>query len=99
MIYKVEFTPQGLDDISKLDKSVVKRIIQKIEWLAKNLDIIIPQLLKGEFKGMYKLVIGDWRVLYTADFKEKIITIHILGHRKDIYKKTKHRRGSKSEEE
>jgi len=37
LIYKVEFTPQGLDDISKLDKSVVKRIIQKIEWLAKNL--------------------------------------------------------------
>jgi len=67
--------------------------------LARNLDLIIPQLLKGEFKGMYKLVIGEWRVLYTADFAKKVITIHILGHRKDIYKKMKQIRRSISGEE
>lgn len=48
---------------------------------------------------MYKLVIGEWRVFYTADFAKKVITIHILGHRKDIYKKMKQIRRSIAGEE
>ena len=35
---------------------------------------------------MFKLVFGDWRVIYTSDFTNKIITVHLIGHRKEIYK-------------
>jgi mRNA-degrading endonuclease RelE of RelBE toxin-antitoxin system len=31
--YKVDFTPQALEDISKLDKAVIERVTRKIEWL------------------------------------------------------------------
>ncbi|MCK4233696.1 type II toxin-antitoxin system RelE/ParE family toxin, partial [candidate division WOR-3 bacterium] len=37
-------------------------------------------------KGMYKLRVGDWRIIYTVNQKTKVITIHMIGHRKEIYK-------------
>jgi len=84
--YKVDFTPQAFEDISKLDRSVIERITKKIEWLSESFDAVSPQALKGKFHGMFKLVVGDWRVIYTADFRNKIITVHLIGHRKEIYK-------------
>jgi len=47
VIYRVDFTPQALEDISKLDKPVAERVLRKIEWLSHNLDVISPQLLIG----------------------------------------------------
>jgi len=84
--YKVDFTLQALEDVSKLDRTVVERIMKKIDWLSEGLDVISPQALKGKFHGMFKLVIGDWRVIYTPDFANKSITIHLVGHRREIYK-------------
>ena len=86
MKYKVDFTPQALEDISKIDRTVSGRITKKIEWLSENLDEIGPQALKGKFHGMFKLVIGDWRAIYTADFSKKSIIVHLMGHRKEIYR-------------
>jgi len=39
--YKVDFTPQALEDISKLDRTVTGRITKKIEWLSESLDEIL----------------------------------------------------------
>ncbi len=86
MKYKVDFTLQALEDISKLDRTVITRITKKIEWLSESLDVVSPQALKGKFHGMFKLVIGDWRAIYTADFSNKTITVHLIGPRKEIYK-------------
>ena len=59
MKYKVDFTPQAFEDISKLDRTAITRITKKIEWLSESFDVISPQALKGKFHGMFKLVIGD----------------------------------------
>jgi mRNA interferase RelE/StbE len=84
--YKVDFAPQALEDLSKLDKAVIDRITKKIEWLSESLDVVGPQALKGRFQGLFKLVVGDWRVIYTADFTKKSITVHLVGHRREIYR-------------
>ncbi len=86
MKYKVDFTPQALEDISKLDRTVIERITKKIEWLSESLDVMGHQALKGRFQGLFKLVVGDWRVIYTADFTNKSITVHLVGHRREIYR-------------
>ena len=86
MRYKVDFTPQALEDTSKLDRNVIERVMKKIEWLSENLDSISPIALKRKFHRTFKLVIGNWRVIYTPDFANKAITIHLIGHRKEIYK-------------
>ena len=85
-MYSVEFSSHALDHVSRLDKAVSDRIIKKIEWLAAHFDAIIPQPLKGKFQGIYKLTVGDWRVFYTVNNTARIITVHLVGHRSEIYK-------------
>lgn len=86
MSYKVELTLQAQEDISKLDKAVAERLIRKIEWLSQNFESLVPQPLKGKFGGLFKLVIGDWRIIYSADFSKEILTVHLARHRSEVYK-------------
>lgn len=86
MSFKVELTLQAQEDISKLDKAVAERLIRKIEWLSQNFESVVPQPLKGKFGGLFKLVIGDWRVIYTADFGREILSVHLARHRSEVYK-------------
>lgn len=82
--YQVKFRDEAIDDLSRLDKPVAQRILDKTKWLAENFDSITPERLSGEFKELYKLRVGDWRVGYTAH--GDIITVHIIDHRSRIYK-------------
>jgi len=81
---EIEWSPEAVKDIEKLDKQIARRVVRKITWLAENYDHIVPEPLTGEFKGTYKLRVGDYRVVYTL--KNKIIVIQFIGHRKRIYK-------------
>jgi len=40
--------------------------------------------LSGEFKGVYKLRVGDWRVIYTVEGDS--IVVQGIGHRREIYR-------------
>jgi len=86
MSYKVEFTLQAEEDLSRLDKSIAQNIAHKIDWLSKNTGNIIPAPLKGKFKGKYKLRVGDWRVVYSFENSNKIITIYAVRHRNEVYR-------------
>ncbi|MBF0519956.1 MAG: type II toxin-antitoxin system RelE/ParE family toxin [Nitrospirae bacterium] len=68
-------------DLRKLDRSIVDRVISKIESLNEN---PIALSLTGTLKGCYKLPVGQWRVIYTIE-NDDIIVLNI-GHRKDIYR-------------
>ncbi len=85
MIYLVEYEPEAIADLEKLTKAVCERIVNKINWLAKNFDQITPQPLTAELSGFFKLRIGDYRVIYEFDPEKRIIFIDRIGHRKKIY--------------
>ena len=76
-------------ELARLDKPIAKRIVARIRWLAENLDNAKPIPLKGELTGLYKLREGDYRIIYEIIHKEKVILIHSLGHRREIYQKKK----------
>jgi len=40
--------------------------------------------LKGEDK-MYRLRVGDYRIVYTIEDNDKIIKVTRIGHRQDVY--------------
>ncbi|MFO0097824.1 MAG: type II toxin-antitoxin system RelE family toxin [Aphanizomenon sp.] len=85
MNYLVEYEPEALADLEKLTKSVCQRIVNKINWLAENLDQITPQPLTADLSGFFKLRVGDYRVIYEFDSDERIIFIDRVGHRREIY--------------
>ena len=50
-------------ELARLDKSIGRRIVARIAWLATNLDAIKPEALTGDLAGFYKLRMGDYRVI------------------------------------
>lgn len=61
------------------------RIGSKLDWLAAHLDEADTETLTGELHGLIKLRVGDYRVAYTVDRVAKVIRVHLIGHRGDIY--------------
>jgi mRNA interferase RelE/StbE len=83
-MYRVEFTSEAEDDLSRLNKPVAQRVLKKIRWLAENFEAITPEPLTGDLKGFYKLRVGDYRAFYT--FGPDEIVIHLVQHRREVYK-------------
>jgi len=83
--YKVEFTAQATDDLTRLDRTVAQRIIQKIGWFSENLQELVPEPLGGALKGLFKLRVGDYRAIYSLNQQQRLIVVHLIGHRRDIY--------------
>ena len=82
MVWKIEWHPKAFKKLKKFPFKVQKRIINKVGKLREN-----PFQFLDHFHGkLYKLRIGDYRMLIDVDFKEKIIRIQVLDHRKRIYK-------------
>ncbi len=81
------FTRDGDADFARLDKAVADRVLKKLKWLAENLDNITPEQLTGEWAGVFKLVIGDYRALYTFDKTQQTITVRVVKHRSEVYKR------------
>jgi len=84
--YKLDFSDEGKLSFSSLDKAVAQRILNKLKWLTQNIGAITPLPLKWNYEGLFKLRIGDWRVIYDINHDQKILTVHKAGHRSEIYK-------------
>ena len=82
-MYNLEWMPEARDDLGSLDKPIAQQILN---WLAENFDAITPESLTGEWKGLLKLRIGSYRALYTVNRTERRLTVHLIKHRREVYK-------------
>lgn len=85
-MYKVAYLDSVEKDFEGLDKPVVKRILDKIEKHLANDPYHLGKPLSGQFKGLWRYRIGDFRVIYKIADQEILIMIARVGHRKDVYK-------------
>jgi mRNA interferase RelE/StbE len=79
--------PQASDDLRCLGKPIAQRILHKLKWLSQNFNDLTPQKLTGDLRGFYRLRVGSYRVIYTVNQEEHQLVIHLIGHRRDIYKR------------
>ncbi len=86
MAYKAIWHEGSLEDLKKFDRTIAKKIVEKV----KNYLILDPAKLgiplKGNLKGLYRYRIGEYRVIYVIDEEEKKVIILKVDHRKKIYK-------------
>lgn len=86
-LWSVEFLPAAEKDLAKLGLPTRRRIIEKLEWLTKNFDNILPASLTGEFKDFYKFRVGDWRVFYKIDWDSHLLIVCYIARRDEAYKR------------
>ena len=85
-MYQVEFTPGAESDLSRLDAPIAQRVLKRLRWLAENFEALRPEPLTGQWQGVFKLRMGDYRVLYTYDPAKRRIVVHFIRHRREVYK-------------
>ena len=84
MAYNIVYKKSVQRDLKKLPKAEAHRILNQVEEeLSKNADTY--PVLKGQFVGLRKYRVGDYRVIY-AVLENEVLVLRI-GHRKDVYKK------------
>ncbi|MCS7185732.1 MAG: type II toxin-antitoxin system RelE/ParE family toxin [Armatimonadota bacterium] len=78
--FELQFHGNASKVFQHLPKTVKRRIEEAIEALRLNpffgKDIC---KLKGELEGLYRLRVGDYRIIYHVDEKHKVITIEAIG--------------------
>ena len=83
MAFNVRYKKSVERDLKRLDKSEAVKILDKIEdELSKKADTY--SVLKGEFAGLRKLRVGDYRVIYAL--MESDCLVLRIGHRREIYR-------------
>lgn len=85
MSFSIEFNPEAIADLAKIDRTNQLRIARKIKWLGENFEQITPLSLTGNLSSFFKIRIGDYRAIYTIVQSQKNIIIHQIGHRREIY--------------
>jgi mRNA interferase RelE/StbE len=85
--YRTRILDTAARELAKLDKPSGRRVVERIHWLAANLDSIKPEALTGDLAGLYKLRAGDYRIVYEILHDEQTIVIHIVGHRREVYRR------------
>lgn len=84
MDYEVRIVSAAEKEMEKLPAAVHKRISRRILTLEDNARLRGAKKLSG--REEYRLRIGDYRVLYTVDDKNGVVTIFAVGHRREIYR-------------
>ncbi len=88
IVYKIEVTPQFDRDFKRLDRSVAGRIMKKIDRLAAHPEIGTQAIQNPprDLEGIHKFRVGDYRVLLWIDHPNKLLTLHAVAHRSEIYR-------------
>ncbi len=87
-MYQVAFEPGVEKSLRRFGRSIQQRILTRLKWLAEHFDETKAEGLTGEFVGLLKFRIGDYRVIYRVDRKKKVITVAAVDHRRSIYGKS-----------
>jgi mRNA interferase RelE/StbE len=86
-VYRIHILDAAARELARLDKPVARRVVKRIKWLATNLDDLTPESLTGDLAGLYKLRVGDYRVLYEILHEEQTIVIYQIAHRREVYRR------------
>ena len=85
-MYDVVFSDRAQSDIRRLDRATAQRVIGKLRWLAENFEATKLTALTGPEQGQFRLRVGDYRVVYTADRKKREIEVYRVRHRREVYR-------------
>lgn len=89
MAYRVELTPaaeKALVKVAKSNRTLLKRLDQTLLSLAENPAPVGNKQLVGENPPLFRVRVGDYRILYQIEDDVLVVLVVHVGHRKDVYR-------------
>lgn len=85
-MYDIEFTKQAMKDLHRIPQNYAVLIIKKIKQLSINPHdtVLATKKLKG-IEELYRLRIGNYRIIYEIKDKKLLINIIKIQSRGNVY--------------
>jgi len=84
VIYSVRIKASAVKALKKIALKDRERVISAIDALAIN--PAAGGVLKGEFAGLRRLRVGDYRIVYEVNDGELLVLVIRIGHRGGVYR-------------
>ena len=83
--YTVVFARSARKELQSLDPQVARRILKNIEALVGEPRPSGVVKLEGAH-DLWRIRVGDWRVIYRVSDPEKLVDVIAVRHRRDAYR-------------
>lgn len=85
MSYSVRIKQSAAKELARVTKSHRLRIVEAIDSLAEN--PFRGGVLKGDLRGLRRLRVGDYRILYEVGDEALIVLVVRVAHRREAYRR------------
>jgi mRNA interferase RelE/StbE len=83
--YAVQYDPRAAKELTKLDRPVARRIVKLVDALGQQPRPHGARPLAG-FPGLWRVRIGDYRVVYAIKDADLVVLALRVAHRSDVYR-------------
>jgi mRNA interferase RelE/StbE len=87
MSYRVEVSKRASKSLARFPNKIQISILEALERLED--DPFHPQLdikaLHGELKGLYRVRVSSYRIIYETDQLERVVRVRQILHRQNAY--------------
>ena len=88
MAYSIEIAPAAERQLKAIrSKTLQQRIVDHILELKTNPHPPGIEKMQGSEEDLYRLRVGDYRIIYHIQDQASTILVVKIGHRKDIYRR------------
>jgi mRNA interferase RelE/StbE len=84
--YRILVTNRFEKDFKKLPKAVQERVSEILALVERN--PFAFEVLSGEFRGLRKVRVGDYRLIYRIDSENesRVVRLLFVAHRRSVYR-------------
>jgi mRNA interferase RelE/StbE len=86
-VYEVEITPEGLRHLNQLPDKIREAALSAVFGPIAESPRSLGKPLLGELEGLTVARRGDYRIIYEILEEEKVVLVHRIQPRRDVYRR------------
>ena len=87
MTYKVQLSSHAVREYKKIDSSARPYLQAALDALQHNPPAGLKiKRLKGRLHSYHRYRVGDYRIVYSVDLRQRIVHVDYIQHRRDVYR-------------
>lgn len=84
-MFKIQYLEAVKEDLRSLPKSVKEKLRKAIEKKLMLNPVEFGKPLQYSLKGLRRLRVDDYRIIFQIDLESKTVLVVKIGHRKEVY--------------
>jgi len=84
-MFDIKYSKQAVNFLKSSEKRLIARILKKIETLNENPVQHDSKVVEGYNEKMFRIRVGDYRILYEVDYQKNQLGIVKIDKRSKVY--------------